>query len=124
MIKMCLGINKFFTILSVKQILFRYIKNVLTRWKSIISHFGEKSISRHEKLNRRKERQMLDVVLLDEYFQKKNIKQYELAELMGITASALCSKMKGVRAFSVEESIRLSQILEIKWTDYKRIFGE
>lgn len=67
---------------------------------------------------------MLDVVLLDEYFQKKNIKQYELAELMGITAPALCSKMKGVRAFSVEESIRLSQILEIKWTDYKRIFGE
>lgn len=43
----------------------------------------------------------------------KDFKQGELAKQLGICVSALSAKLKGKRKFTIEEIIKISEILEV-----------
>ncbi|MFI3255455.1 MAG: DUF739 domain-containing protein [Eubacteriales bacterium] len=55
---------------------------------------------------------------------KRNVLSTSLAEKLNITESCLHSKMKGHKAFTIEEAFSIADILEIQPTEFTATFFE
>lgn len=49
--------------------------------------------------------------------------QNDIAQKIGLKASVFSLKLSGDRKFTIEEALRLAELLQINYTDFKQIWG-
>lgn len=65
---------------------------------------------------------MLNVVVLKQFLNATPMTQNEIARKMGIGQSLFSMKVNGQRRFSVPEAIKLAEILQLNFEDFKQIW--
>lgn len=65
---------------------------------------------------------MLNVVVLRQFLNATPMTQNEIARKMGIGQGLFSMKVNGQRRFSVPEAIKLAEILQLNFEDFKQIW--
>lgn len=65
---------------------------------------------------------MLNVVVLRQFLDAMPMSQKEIARAMNIGQGLFSMKVNGQRRFSVPEAIKLAEILQLNFEDFKQIW--